>query len=219
MADGVHGLKAALAIVGVSGGLVDDDGQQVDLFEAEAPLPLPATAKGVSGAKGGRPKGARNRSTEEVVRWFLNQHRSPLSVMANIYGRDTGELVDALQAMADKHVSVKVQQDGTDRVVGAIRVDPIAVLKLQLAAAQAVAPYIHKQQPKALEIEQRQRGLVVLGDFEDGEMVPDDELPRPVPRTVENQGVAEQVERQSDSASVGHEENASGINQLAFRDT
>lgn len=237
-ADGhASGLKQALAIVGAIGGVVDDEGRQVDLFENdEAPLPLPA--KGVSGPKGGRPKNARNKSTEETVRWFLSQHRSPLSVMANIYGQPTAELFQALQAMADQHAKVKIGEDGIERVVGAMRVDPVAVLKLQLAAAQAVAPYIHKQQPKAIEIEQRPRGVVVLGDFEDGEIMGDDDaLPvpasavpcgvpgavPPVPmaaqQSVQNQRVAERAAPQSDALEVGQAEFASDDNPLVFRDT
>lgn len=51
------------------------------------------------------------------------------------------------------------------------------VLKLQRDAAVALAPYLHQQQPKALEIASKPRGVVLLGDqVADAEIAGDDDV-------------------------------------------
>lgn len=161
------GLATVLALLGARGG-IDGGDDQAGLFEAEdAALPLPT--KGASGPQGGRPLNARNKSTDAWARYLLSQHKSPLTVLAQLYSRPTGELVDELQAMADKHVRVRVAETGTEHVVGAVRIDPLQVLKLQRDAAVALAPYVHKQQPKAVEISEKPRGVLIMGDLAGGE--------------------------------------------------
>ncbi len=208
------GLRAALALLGASGGLVDDSGSQVDLFEAEdAPLPLPT--KGRSGPQGGRPAGARNRSTDEWVRLFLAQHRSPLSVLGNIMSQDLGELHELLQDMADKRTRTKMTAHGVEEV--RVLVDPLAVLKLQRDTAAALLPYIHKQQPKALEISEKPRGVMVMGDLaEVVESGPDDALAIPLARPIEKQQEIATFASQSDTLQSDTPENASESNPLAW---
>lgn len=209
------GLAAALALVGANGGLVDETGSQVELFESEAaPLPLPVRAG--SGPKGGRPVGARNRSTEAWVGWFLSQNRSPLSVLGNIAGQDLRELHGLLQDMADKRTRHRDTANGSEEV--RVLVDPLAVLKLQKDAAAALLPYIHKQQPKALEIETSKRGFVLLGELDDVTEAQSDDLALPLPPIEQNQGVAEAARQQSDGSESRIEKNGNQGNGLAFEE-
>lgn len=216
MSGEANGLATVLQLLGTRGEVVGDGAPQAEMFENDAaPLPLPA--KGVSGPKGGRPAGARNKSTEEWCRYLLSQHRSPLTVLAGIYSRPLAELVDELQAMADKHAreEKRVHEDGTAGIVRhALHVSPLEVLRMQMQAAQAVAPYLHKQQPKALEIDARPRGVVVIGDIEGAEDV-SDELALPLPKIQQNQGVEIGARDQSDDAAREVDEKASMARMLS----
>lgn len=190
------GVAAALALLGARGE-VGGDGETAagDLFgEFEAQdAPQPLASKPRAGP--GRPPGARNRSTEEWARYVLSRHRSPLTILAEIYSRPLAELVDELQQMADKHAVVKVGTDGCFTVQAA-RINPLDVLKLQRDAAAGLAPYLHKQQPKALEIESRPAGLMILGDIEAADQV-DDDLALPLPAQ-ENQQLSAPDPKKSD---------------------
>ena len=184
MASETSGLATALKLLGAQGADVIG-GAQNDLFEAEATLPL-APSKGISGPQGGRPKGAMNRSTEEWARLLLSRYRSPLTVLGELYSRPLDELVDELQAMADKHKSWVETKDGGrwERVA----IDPLAVLKLQKEAALELAKYVHKQMPRALEIEDsRPRGVMILGDFAEGSADGADDLALPLPPLEQDQ--------------------------------
>lgn len=211
------GLASVLRVLDARGGVVDGAGEQASMFEADdAPLPLPA--KGKSGPQGGRPLGAVNKSTDAWARYLLGQHRSPLSVLANIMSQPLDQLHAQLQAMADKHATLVVGETGQERVVGAIRVDPLQVLKLQKDAAVALAPYLHKQQPKAVEVSERPRGVMFIGELatEDAETVGEDgELHLALP-PVELQRVSAPSRTSSDSAASDDEGNKSDNNPLAY---
>lgn len=164
MADRVDtgGLTTALQLLGAAGHAVPGaEAVQDDLFEAEAPLPLPPAAVPERTGKAGRPAGARNKSTEEWVRYFLSRYRSPMTALAEIYSRPTDELVAHLQAIADKHSVVKAGE-GEGITVGVSRIHPLEVAKMQIAAASALLPYVHKKQPMAIEVDQRPRGMIVM---------------------------------------------------------
>lgn len=75
----------------------------------------------------GRPKGALNKSTREWCEYFLQQNESPLIALGRIYSRPTDELARFLCC------------------------DRLDAFKAQIAAANAVLPYVHKKQP--LEID------------------------------------------------------------------
>lgn len=75
----------------------------------------------------GRPKGARNRSTEEWRQFFLKTHKSPLVALGDLYCKPLDKLRQELNC------------------------DRLEAFKLQLAAAQAVLPYVHQKQPLAIE--------------------------------------------------------------------
>ena len=84
-------MATAIDLLGGAGDNADDY-DQVDLFgEAETSLGL-SEAPRKSGRKSGRPKGARNRSTEKWRRHFLARYASPLIGLGEIYLR-TPELL------------------------------------------------------------------------------------------------------------------------------
>lgn len=209
------GLAAALAVLGAQGGLVDAAGGQVDMFgEMDAPLPLPV--RGKSGPRGGRPSGATNKSTDAWLQWFHAHHHSPLMVLGNIVSQDLRELHALLQDMADKRTRTRDTANGSEEV--RVLVDPLAVLKLQRDAATALLPYIHKQQPKSLEIEQRTRGMVLLGELDDAADGQSDDLALPLMPIEENQRVDKAARPQSDDEPSRKSENDSAANALQYRD-
>lgn len=87
-------------------------------------------------ARGGRPKGARNKRTEAWLDFLEARYRSPLVVLAEAWSRP----VDVLQAE-----------------LGCTRLEAYA---LQQQAAIASAPYWHAKQPLALQVEGK--GVVQL---------------------------------------------------------
>lgn len=214
MAD-TNGLATVLQLLGARGEVSGDGAAQGEMFDA-ADAPMPLEPKGQSGPKGGRPAGARNRSTEEWARFMLAQYRSPLVVLAELYSRPTAELVDQLQAMADKHKSWRETKDGGyfERVA----VSPVDVLRMQRDAAVALAPYLHQQQPKAITVESRQPGIIVLGELHGAEDVSDD-IALPLPKTEQNQGGEIGARSQSDAQLQPQNGKASDASGLTFDDT
>lgn len=173
------GLATVLQLLGARGEAPGVAGEQVDLFEADAPLPLSPRAVEPTG-KAGRPAGTRNKSTEEWVKYFLSRHRSPLTALAELYSRPLGELVAELQAIADEHSVIRAGQgDGMAAYVA--RISPLDVLKMQQQAMMAVLPYVHRKQPMAIELEQKQRGIVLIGDMDVTDLQSDDDLALPLP--------------------------------------
>lgn len=221
------GLATVLALLGV--GAAQDaggDAGQQDFFEAEAPMPL--EPKGVSGPQGGRPANARNKSTEEWRRYFLSQNRSPMSILGTIAGRDVGELTDYLQEIANRHRRLRtvIGEDGKTRTEEQkVLVSPLDVLRLQRDAAVALMPYLHKKQPVAIEVDQRQRGVVLLGGLTGAVDVGDDlALPLPPERDEEVEQPQQVAHDASQSTSSVADAKSDGkksddqANGLIFRD-
>ncbi len=101
-----------------------------------------ADAEGMALAKGarsgpGRPKGSKNKSSEEWAEYILKQYRSPLIFLAETYNRPVGLLAAELKC------------------------DRLEAFKIQMAAAKELAPYVHQKQPQALELG-GEKGLVPL---------------------------------------------------------
>jgi hypothetical protein len=189
------GLSTVLRLLGASG-RPDGDSSETDLFEsATAQLPLPSRVERTG--KAGRPKGVPNRSTAEWAAYILGRHKSPLTALAELYSRPTGELVDQLQEMADKHKKwVSTGEGGRwERAT----ISPLDVLKMQRDAAVAMLPYLHKRQPVAIEVEERPLGMVVIGDLAATDLMADDELSLPLAPIVSNQGVSEALPAQSET--------------------
>lgn len=169
MSDGAKvGLVAALEALGARGELPAADQQPALFEEADADLPVrPARS-----AKGGRPQGARNRSTKEWMEFLLSRYRSPLVGLAEIYSRPVSELAQAFDC------------------------DLLEAGKLQVAAMQALLPYVHQKQPVAIEAAGKTRGVLVieLGEPDGGA----GELSIPLAPTEQNQRVIEHDPSKSD---------------------
>lgn len=123
-----------------------------DTGSLTAPSPLSAAL--TSTGKRGRPKGAKNRRTEAVTAWLLQQHRHPLKVMMEAYSMTTADLAAALGlAMATETleettvtmIDGKAVETVTKREVETNRYSNDVLLdlfKLQVRMAEAVAPYV-----------------------------------------------------------------------------
>ncbi|MCB0256906.1 MAG: hypothetical protein KDI55_24575 [Anaerolineae bacterium] len=212
------GITTALELLGAAGGAGADDLDQPELFEAQTPMPLPLAEP--QQPTGGRPKGARNKSTEAWVRYFLSQRRSPLTVLGDLSSRPLPELVDQLQEMANKHRTWRDTKDGGywERVA----ISPLDVLKLQRDAAIALLPYIHKRQPIALEVDEKPRGRFTVLDmsgFSDVPVGSDDDLALPLPDIEENQHVSSAKSQQSDGQQSDDATMQQQINGLGHDDT
>lgn len=131
--------------------MVDDQGQKTgiktataELYDGEAsPVPEPvqeellplrkvergpeAEKRGIRSRGPGRPPGAKNKSTEAWAGYILSRYASPLQALAETYSRPVQDL--AAELGCDKLDAFRIQQQ----------------------AAQALAPYIHKKQPVAVE--------------------------------------------------------------------
>ena len=84
----------------------------------------------------GRPKGSRNKRTDEWVDYLLRGRRPPLLVLAETYSRPVDQLADELSITKGE------------------------AFKLQLLAAKELAPYVHQKQPLAIQVDER--GVVRL---------------------------------------------------------
>lgn len=87
----------------------------------------------------GRPPGARNRRTKEMVDWLLNARglKPPLEFLLELLDKSTIELIE---------LGVKAED----------------ALKLKVHAATAALPYVHQKQPMAVEAVGKTAGLLVL---------------------------------------------------------
>lgn len=78
----------------------------------------------------GRPKGATNKSTKEWVEFFMNRvKKSPLLFLGELYSQNTEDL--ARKMLCEREDA----------------------LKMQIAAANAVLPYVHQKQPVAVQVQ------------------------------------------------------------------
>ncbi|VTO14041.1 hypothetical protein [Brevundimonas vancanneytii] len=100
----------------------------------DAPSPLSAALPS-AGRRPGRPKGSKNRRTEAVTAWLLQQHRHPLAVMMEAYS----------MAPAAFAKSIGITSPDADTLMD--------IVKLQLRMAEAVAPYVAQKLPQAVQVE------------------------------------------------------------------
>jgi hypothetical protein len=85
----------------------------------------------------GRPKGSRNRRSEELIRFVLAHHSHPLMVLAATYSRP----VEALAAQLD--------------------CKPADAMALQIRCAAEALPYFESKKPVSLQVDSRVIQLVV----------------------------------------------------------
>lgn len=131
------GLVTAIATVG-AGEAPEAAAEQLALLPAapdEVVTPEPVASRI------GRPPGARNRRTAEMIRYLFEAkaHKTPLEWLTELYSRPTADVARSF---------------GLETVGEA--------LKLQRDAAIACLPYVHQKQPMAVEAVGKTAGLLVL---------------------------------------------------------
>lgn len=134
----------------VQGGLFDLD--ETETGRLDAPSPLAAALVPVK-AKRGRPLGAKNRRTEAVTAWLLQQARHPVQVMMEAYAMTPVQLAERIglrQVRRTKTVEGEEVEVGEPYWPNDLLVD---LLKLQLRMAEAAAPYVAQKLPQAVQID------------------------------------------------------------------
>lgn len=217
-----QGSNGAATAVGLLGGFGDlglgGEGEQPELF-ADAGDDAPAAlAPARSGPQGGRPKGARNRSTEEWRRYLLSRYQSPLVGLAEIWSRSPADLARELGLYkfheGELVLARRLNPDGSEafNTDGEPLFDPVLATgeaaAMQLQARVAALPYLHQKLPQAIEVSAPTRGVVLLGDLGFEGETGDDlalplaaEQPSPIQR---NQQVSEaEIVKSDDTQSDG----------------
>lgn len=136
------GVATALGEAIEAGGTMDEVVQAGLFAELEphetgaldAPSPL-SRSIGQAGRRPGRPKGSKNRRTEDVTAWLLQQHRHPLSVMMEAYSMTPVELAH--------RIGIPNPDAG----------EILDIFKLQVRMAEAVAPYVAQKLPQAVQLD------------------------------------------------------------------
>lgn len=204
---GGSGLATAVMLAGGVGEMPGAGAEQPELFEADAPLPMPAAQRGVSGPKGGRPAGARNKSTEEWREYILSRYRSPLVALCEIYSRTPQELAEQLGLYEYAYVG---SGDGAHVEK---RLATGEAFKRQVEAMVAALPYLHQKQPIAIEATGKSAGMIVIGELQgvvdkgDGSITVTFEQPQ------QNQRVIEATDVQSDDVQSDSAANALNNNE------
>lgn len=139
MSGGVgEAIKAAMEAEGdmasvVQAGLFDDlDASETGSLSAASPL---SAALGSAKRSRGRPKHSKNRRTEAVVAWLLQDHRHPLAVIMEAYSMSPGDFAKAIGIM----------DPDSDTLLD--------IVKLQLRMAEAALPYIAQKMPMAVQVD------------------------------------------------------------------
>jgi hypothetical protein len=129
----------------------------------------------------GRPAGSPNRATSKVREYLLARgYRDPMELQAAIVAADPKELAQALVVAGEAVTTAMV----------------LEVLKLQQKAADALMPYFHQAQPKALEVKvEGARPLFVFGAMAAPKGEPDQRLKDVTPQ-------ASQIEVRQDVAQA-----------------
>ena len=172
MADGSKlGLTAVLEQLGPGAAAGDVDQAELFADADDAPSSLsPAPAS----AGRGRPKGARNRSTEQWRQFLLGRYQSPLVGLAETWSRSALELAKELGltrvvrhlAPGDQAIETLWGGEGGAELKGYVVYDRLAAFNVQQAARVAALPYLHQKQPLALDLPPNTRGLLILGNLD-----------------------------------------------------
>lgn len=174
-----NGLLTALASLGVAGRVEASEAEQAEMFAADDAMPsmLPKAAESAtrSGPRGGRPAGARNKSTEAWRELFLSKYRHPLMVLGELTARTPAELARdlglykfhegrmVLAPILDENGVIARDANGEERWQPVLATGEAA--KMQQDAATSLLPYLGQKLPMAIEVTAPQRALVLLGDL------------------------------------------------------
>lgn len=165
-----NGLTTALAMVGAMSEQADAAASQDELFEFEGPMTLPPIPRAPVGARGGRPAGARNKSTEQWRQYLLSRYRSPLVECLEILTRSPVELAKTWELYKWEIVDGAGETTVRERVL-----DTGAAASLQMQARLAALPYLHQRLPQAIEVTQKQLGHLTINlGADDADQVGDD---------------------------------------------
>lgn len=108
--------------------------------------------------KPGRPKGARNKRSDDLAKLIVHKHGDPVEFMASLYRMPLDQLVEML-CIADPGTKEAKRGDAA-----------IKALNVQLAAAKAVSEYVHSKKPVEVKAEVGVDGVIVMsggGNFEE----------------------------------------------------
>jgi hypothetical protein len=195
MADG---LKTALALL--ENQVVEQEHQPSLLSDdqPEADLPLVDSTLRRSGPKGGRPKGALNRSTQEWVRYIGSRYRSPLVGLAETWSRSVADLARELGLYRyGSDGKPLLDKDGNPEL------NLVEAFKLQQSAMVNALPYLHSKMPQAIHVQQKERGLLIIGDLGEPLEEAGDVLTLNLAEYEEKQEVSETQNQKSDNGKVG----------------
>lgn len=145
------------------------------------PLPLrqvaadePDAEPGAAARGAGRPKGSKNKSTQEWREYLLARYASPLVALAETYSRsplliaaemgyDTDGIGENRNGRRDRRASGFAKYEGLEkrRRLDDRRQRPfkrrvshemlLEIFKIQLQCAKELAPYVHQKQPMAID--------------------------------------------------------------------
>jgi len=203
---GTNGLATALALIGAAGRVEASEDEQAEMFAADAAMPsmLPAQAESAtrSGPRGGRPAGARNKSTEAWRELFLSKFRHPMMVLGEMTARTPEQLARDLKLykyhegklvlapILDENGVHARDADGEKRWKPVLATGEAA--QMQQQAAISLLPYLGQKLPMAIEVSAPQRGVVVIGELPIGDAQGELEVPfAPDEPTQQNQEVSE----------------------------
>jgi hypothetical protein len=100
----------------------------------------------------GRPKGSKNKTTDQLSKYLLAKgYVHPAEALAQLISKPAVELADELS------ISVK---DGT--------VMPVDALKVQVAAAKELLPYFASKKPQDVQVDVQQRSVFIFGELPKG---------------------------------------------------
>lgn len=179
------GVATALAeLLGAPAATADDQASLFDPAEYGDELPGPTTAIAKSGPQGGRPKGARNKSTEEIRRYITARYKHPLIALAEMWSRTPTELAQEMDLWEYRSVAVG---DGGGSVTEKYLATGEAA-RLQQQAIIAALPYLAQKMPIEIATKGDKRGVLVLGDFNVTQVAVDG-LPLPAERNGDDERV------------------------------
>lgn len=210
------GLKTAVAEAVARRGAADDmDAEQLTLL----PMPLRNAAEGegaekrVPATRGrGRPPGAKNKSTQAWTEFLLNQYRSPLQVLAEIYSRSPADIAKELGHMA--RIDIEAERKLTTRELELVEIIRrheetnfdrlMRILQMQIGCAKDLAPYVHQKQPMAIEA--GEGGLIPLNIILGNVVQPDDQAAKPAFKILDvNNEEYQSLSNQEKTESAAHE--------------
>ena len=152
----------------------DGQSELFDPAEFGDDLPGPTSSVAKSGPQGGRPRGARNKSTEQIRAYIARHFKHPLVVLAEMWSRTPEQLATEMDLW--EYRTLTMGDGGGSYIEKHLAVGEAA--RLQQQAVIAALPYLAQKMPIAIEQKGSKRGVLVLGDFNLTQIVGDG-LPLP----------------------------------------